>query len=58
MEIIAFKLLGNYSANIVWVGFSGSEALALSLNQNFDQNHFKKMPFLKDACIFYQLKCR
>lgn len=45
MEIIAFRLLENYSANIVWVFFSRSEALSLSLNQNFDQNHIKIASF-------------
>lgn len=57
MEIIVFRLLENYSANSIWVGFSRSEALTLSLNQNFDQNYLK-IDFLKDACIFCQLKCR
>lgn len=57
MEIIVFKLLENYSANIFWVVLSRSEALSLSLNQNFDQNHLK-IAFLKDVYIFYQLKCR
>lgn len=55
MEIIVFRLLENYSANSIGVGFSRSEALTLSLNQNFDQNHLK-IDFLKDACIFLSVK--
>lgn len=55
MEIIVFKLLENYSANIVWVGFSRSEALSLSLIRIFDQNPLK-IAFLKGACIFLSIK--
>lgn len=39
MKIIVFKLLANYSVNIVQVFFSRSETLSFSLNQNFGQNH-------------------
>jgi len=55
MEIIVFKLLESCSGNIIWVVFSRSEALRLSLNQNFDQNHLK-IAFLEDACIFLLIK--
>lgn len=41
MKIIVFRLLENYSVNIVQVVFSRSETLSFSLNQNFVQNHFK-----------------
>lgn len=51
MEIIVFNLLENYSANIIWVVCSRSEALGLSLNHNFDQNHLK-IAFSKKLTAF------
>lgn len=41
MKIVVFRLLENYSVNIVQVVFSRSETLSFSLNQNFGQNHLK-----------------
>lgn len=51
MKIIVFRLLENYSVNIVQVVFSRSETLSFSLNRNFGQTHLK-IDFYKDACIF------